>query len=543
MESQPTADHHPDGHYDVIVVGAGFAGLYMLHRCRQAGLRTVVIEAGSGPGGTWYWNRYPGARCDVDSLDYCYGFDPDLLQEWEWSERFATQPEILRYIEHVVERFDLGRNIVFDTRVSALEFDEASSTWHVTTSHGSRPTSRFCVMATGSLSHSNTPDFPGFRAFAGSVHHTGRWPQDPVDFSGKRVGVIGTGSSGIQAIPEIAETAEHLYVFQRTPNFTIPARNAPLDPDFVDERKRNYADYKRAAMRTRAGYIPQIPPAGPSAAADDEERRTRELELRWQHGGNLLVWSYEDLLRNSESNDLVADFVRSKIAEIVDSPETAALLTPTDHHIATKRICVDTDYYATFNRPDVTLVDLRSDPIATFTQYGLVTEQQAYHLDMIVLATGYDAMTGALMNIPTIGRNGTTIQAAWADGPATYLGLGIHGLPNYFVVAGPGSPSVRANMVAAIEQHVDWITRCIAYLDEYGFKTIEATAEAQEKWVDHVAALADDTLFATTRSWYSGSNIEGKPNVFAPYLGGLDVYGDEIDAAAGAGYSGFSLER
>lgn len=529
--------------FDVVVVGAGFAGLYMLHKAREMGLSVHVIEAGGDVGGTWYWNRYPGARCDVESLDYCYGFSPELLDEWRWSERFATQPEILSYIEHVADRFDLRGDIEFNTRVISAVFDDERSCWTIGTDAGATCTAQFCVMATGCLSLSYVPPFQGLDRFEGRSFHTGQWPHEPVDFTGRRVGVIGTGSSGIQLIPEIAKQADDLLVFQRTPNFTLPARNGPVSEELLAERMADYPGYKQSAMTTLSAIGIQHPPIGETAHAASVEEREAELERRWNIGGNILLGAYRDVLFVESSNEIVGDFVRRKIRSIVEDPEVAERLTPTDHLIGTKRICVDTDYYATFNRPNVRLIDVRDSPIERFDATSLVTSDASYELDDIVFATGYDAMTGPLLSMDVRGRDGVRIAEAWEHGPATYLGLGIHGFPNLFVVAGPGSPSVRANMVAAIEQHVDWIADCIRYLEDNAYVTIEATGEAQADWVQHVADLADATLFGKSSSWYSGSNIAGKPSVFAPYVGGMAEYIAECEAVVQRGYVGFQFER
>lgn len=529
--------------FDVIVVGAGFAGMYMLHKAREVGLSVRVIEAGSDVGGTWYWNRYPGARCDVESLDYCYGFSPELLQQWTWSERFATQPEILGYINHVADRFDLRRDIDFDTRVIAAVYDDVEHRWSVTTDAGAVLRARFCVMATGCLSLSYVPPFADVDRFRGRTLHTGRWPHEPVDVAGQRVGIIGTGSSGIQLIPELAKTAGHLTVFQRTPNFSLPARNAAIPADVHADWKAHYPE-RKAEIRstTDTGVWVRLPAIGKSAAAAPAAEREQEFERRWELGGNILLRAYEDVLRDADSNELVGDFVRRKISEIVVDPAVAAMLTPTDHHIGTKRICVDTDYYATFNRENVTLVDVRADPIERFTETALQTRDGTrYELDIVVFATGYDAMTGPILNIDVRGRDGVALREAWADGPATYLGLMVHGFPNFFIVAGPGSPSVRANMVTAIEQHVDWIAECITRLTSDGNQAIEASRPAQDDWVAHNVELAAKTLFVKTASWYTGANIAGKPQVFAPYAGRFDAYVQRCDEVAALGYAGFEI--
>ncbi|HLL51321.1 MAG TPA: NAD(P)/FAD-dependent oxidoreductase, partial [Thermomicrobiales bacterium] len=440
---------------DVVIVGAGFAGLYMLHRLRGLGLSVRVFEAGGGIGGTWYWNRYPGARCDVQSMDYSYSFSDELQQEWRWTERYAAQPEILRYVEHVADHFDLRRDIQLDTRVTMARFDEAVHRWHIETDRGDRVSARFCIMATGCLSTSRIPAFSGLESFAGTTYHTSHWPHTDVDFTSQRVGVIGTGSSAIQSIPIIARQAATLVVFQRTPNFSVPAWNAPLDPAYERQVKADYAEFRRQARESRAGFV--VPVTGQSALAVSPEERQREYESRWQRGGLGFGQAYTDLLTQQEANDTAADFFRAKIHAIVRDPAVAEALVPKDYPLGTKRICVDTDYYDTFNRDNVTLVDLRSEPIEAITPRGVRTRAAEYEFDSIVFATGFDAMTGALLNIDIRGRGGITLREKWADGPRTYLGIAIAGFPNLFTITGPGSPSVLSNMMVSIEQHVDWI--------------------------------------------------------------------------------------
>jgi cyclohexanone monooxygenase len=524
---------------DAVVVGAGFAGLYMLHRLRGLGLSTRLFEAGDGVGGTWYWNRYPGARCDVESMDYSYSFSDELQQEWWWTERYAAQPEILRYIEHVAERFDLRRDIQLSTRVTAAVFDEASARWTIETDRGDRVSARFCIMATGCLSAAQVPGFPGLETFRGPRYHTGQWPHEGVDFTGQRVGVIGTGSSAIQSIPIIAAQARHLFVFQRTPNFSVPAHNAPLDPDYERSVKASYAEFRRQARESRIGFV--VERSEVSALALTPEERQREYEKRWRRGGLGFTATYVDLLTNAEANETAAEFCRAKIRAIVRDPAVAELLAPRDYPVGTKRMCVDTRYYETFNRPNVTLVDLRRAPIEAITPEGLRTGEAAYTLDSLVFATGFDAMTGALLAIDVRGRGGRTLRQAWAEGPRTYLGLAVAGFPNLFTITGPGSPSVLSNMIVSIEQHVDWIADCLASLRERGAAAIEATVEAQAGWVAHVDEIGQATLYPRASSWYMGANIPGKPRVFMPYVGGVGAYRQRCDAVAAAGYEGFAL--
>jgi cyclohexanone monooxygenase len=524
--------------YDAIVVGAGFAGMYMLHRLRGEGLSAIVLEAADGVGGTWYWNRYPGARCDVESMQYSFTFDEDLQQEWEWQERYATQPEILRYANHVADRFDLRRDIQFDTKVTSATFDEAANLWHLETDTGKRIVARFCIMATGCLSSPNTPDFDGIDSFAGATYHTGRWPREGVDFTGQRVGVIGTGSSAIQSIPVIAEQAAHLAVFQRTPHYSVPAHNQLLDPDFVREIKAHYADYRAQARAVPPAVL--FPVNEDSAVAVDEDERQRVFEQRWRVGGVMFMGSFSDLLFDADANESAAAFVRGKIAEAVSDPDLAELLSP-HSVIGCKRLCVDTGYYATYTRPNVSLIDVSETSIDRLTPRGIQVGDTEYEFDAIVFATGFDAMTGALKKIDIRGRDGRSLVDKWRDGPRTYLGLGAEGFPNLFTITGPGSPSVLANMIIAIEQHVDWITDCLRHLKDAGLTCIEPTKEAEDAWVAHVGDVADGNLRSTCGSWYVGANIPGKPRLFMPYIGGFPVYAEKCEAIATKGYEGFAL--
>lgn len=498
-----------------------------------------VYEAGAGVGGTWYWNRYPGARCDIESMEYSYQFSDELQQEWEWSERYAPQPEILAYLEHVAERFDLKRDIQFETRVEAAQFEEATGRWRVKLQGGEEVSARFCLMATGCLSSANLPEIPGRDAFAGALYHTGRWPHEGVDFRGKRVGVIGTGSSAIQSIPLIAEQAEHLAVFQRTPNYSVPAHNVALDPA---ERARIKADYKGFRERNAAmpfGAFADIGEIGDSAREATPEQRRQRYDGRWEYGGLPFLASFADLLFDEEANETAAQYVRDKIAETVRDPETAEKLTP-HHLIGCKRLCADTGYFETFNRPNVSLVDGSENPIECITQKGLRAGDRDFDLDAIVFATGFDAMTGALLAIDIRGRNGRTLREKWAAGPRSYLGLCVEGFPNLFTVTGPGSPSVLANMVPAIEQHVNWIADCIASLRSHGHGHIEATRGAEDAWVEHVNRVAESTLYPRANSWYLGANVPGKPRVFMPYIG-FPNYVAKCDEVAAKGYEGFTL--
>jgi cyclohexanone monooxygenase len=531
------ADQTPD----VVIVGAGFAGLYMLHRLRGIGLSAVVLEAGDDVGGTWYWNRYPGARCDVESMQYSFSFDRELQQQWRWSERYAAQPEILRYAGHVADRFDLRKDIRFSTRVVAASFDEASSAWRIETEHGDHLTSRFCVMATGCLSAGRKPDIAGLETFSGPSYHTGEWPHEGVDFSGQRVGVIGTGSSAIQSIPVIAAQAEHLTVYQRTPNFSVPAHNGPLSEAHERDWKDHYDERRHAARISARGILYEAPLGDSSALAASPEDREREFVERWKIGGLNLLTAYNDLLLDVEANRFAADFVRARIRDMIRDPAIADKLAPTNHPIGTKRICVDTGYFDTYNRDNVTLIDLLEDPIVAITPAGVLTRSGERNFDSLVFATGFDAMTGSLLRIDITGRNGLSLREKWEAGPRVYLGLMTAGFPNMFTVTGPGSPSVLSNMIVSIEQHVDWITDCLAHLTATGTTCMEARTEAEDEWVAHVNEVAHTTLYPQANSWYMGANIPGKPRVFMPYVGGVGAYRKKCDEVAAAGYAGFEL--
>lgn len=528
---------------DVIVVGGGVAGLYALHRLRKLGLRVRVYEAGSGVGGTWFWNRYPGCRCDVESMEYSYSFSSELQQEWKWPERYGTQPEILRYVNHVAERFDLMRDVQLNTRVRTAHFDAQTNLWTVTTEQGEAICAPYCVMATGNLSTPRMPDFKGLKDFKGKVYHTGQWPKEGVDFSGQRVAVVGTGSSGIQAIPHIARQAKHLHVFQRTANFSLPARNAPLDPEKEHLHKAEYPLRRRAAWDTPFG-ISGYPPPEKSALDATPEERERLYESKWQEGGSIsFLYAFTDLLTSKEANDTAAEFVRRKIRGIVRDPEVAEVLAPKSHPIGTKRLCLDTNYYETFNRENVTLVDARRTPIEEVTGTGVRTTEAEYQFDAIVFATGFDAMTGALMEIDVRGGDGASLKDAWSSGPRTYLGLMVAGFPNLFLITGPQSPGVKTQMILSIEQHVDWIAECLAHIHSRGLDRIEADPVAQQAWVEHVNEVANKTLYPLANSWYMGANIPGKPRVFMPYVGGVPAYTRKVNEAVRNGYAGFVLGR
>jgi cyclohexanone monooxygenase len=539
---------------DVIVVGAGFAGIYMVHKMRELGYSVRAFEAGSGLGGTWFWNRYPGARCDVESMEYSYGFSEELEQEWEWSERYSPQPEILRYINHVVDRFSLREDIQLNTKVRSAHYletegDAAASVdqdarpdlgrWQVVTDDGQIWTARFFITAVGCLSSTNTPDFPGLETFEGEIYHTSRWPQEGVDFEGRRVGVIGTGSSGIQAIPIIAEEARHLTVFQRTPNFSVPAWNAPLAPEKQKDIKARYRAVRALNRRRFAAFgFGWKHNAGLTFAKSAEERREVYEEF-WQIGGLAYILAFADLLLDPKANEEASDFVREKIRGIVDDPNVAELLCP-EHAVGCKRPCADTGYYQTFNRDNVNLVDVSETGIEEITSRSVVGGGTETELDCLILATGFDAMTGSLDAIDIRGRQGRALKDKWSAGPITYLGLGASGFPNLFTITGPGSPSVLANMVTAIEQHVEFIADCLDYMERHGYARIEATVEAEEAWVAHVNAIAEETIYPTCNSWYLGANVPGKPRVFMPHVG-FPPYVEKCEAVVARNYEGFSF--
>jgi cyclohexanone monooxygenase len=541
MSALPSLSGKASETYDVVVVGAGFAGMYMLHRLRGQGMTARVYEQGDGVGGTWYWNRYPGARCDVESMQYSYSFSEELQQEWDWSERYAPQPEILKYANHVADRFNLRPDIQFNTRVERAEFDESANIWSVVTSDGKTVTAKYVVLATGCLSNARMPEIKGLDRFEGKVYHTGHWPHEAVDFTGQRVAVIGTGSSGIQSVPIIAEQASQLTVFQRTANFSIPARNAVLTEEERHWFRAKYPEIRRFAREeARNGIYTEMPDRG-ALDDGDNERRTK-YESRWSKGGLTFMSVYNNLALDKTANDTAADFVREKIAEIVKNPETAKLLQPNNHPIGSKRICIDTDYFATFNRPNVTLVDIKTNPIEEITANAVRAGAKDYEVDALVLATGFDAMTGSVAKIDIRGRNGQTLNQKWAEGPKTYLGLMSAGFPNLFIITGPGSPSVLSNMIVSIEQHVDWIADCVAYMRDHHLETMEANREAEDKWVAHVNEVAYTTLYPQANSWYMGANVPGKPRIFMPYIGGVGPYRQICNDVAAKGYEGFVMQ-
>jgi len=527
---------------DALVVGAGFAGLYQLHCLRdRLGLSTRVLEAGGDVGGTWYWNRYPGARCDSESHAYRYFFSSEMNEEWEWSERYPGPPEILRYLGRVAEKFDLRRDIRFGCRVVSARYDETVNRWHVETDGGERYSVTYLVAAVGCLSSANVPDIPGLGEFRGKWYHTGRWPHEGVDLKGLRVGQIGTGSTGIQAAPVLAQQAAHLTVFQRTPTYSVPARNQPLTPEFRSWVRENTDEIRAVAHSTANGHAFRI--AERNVADVTPEERQAIYEAAWERGGLQFRATFRDLMVNQAANDTAAEFLKARIRAIVRDPATAAALSDIDHPYAAKRPPIDTGYFETFNRDNVSLVDLRADPIERITPGGIRTRSREHLLDVIVFATGYDAMTGALLAMDIRGRGGRSLRDDWRAGPVTYLGLQVPGYPNLFTITGPGSPSVLTNMPVAIEQHVDWITGCIAHLRRNGIAAIEPDADAARRWGKHVDETANSTLLSKAKhSWYYGANVPGKPRVFMPYAGGLARYRGICDEVAAKGYSGFRLD-
>ncbi len=525
---------------DLLIVGAGFAGLYMLHKARSLGLQAQVIDSAADVGGTWFHNRYPGARVDIQSMEYSFGFDQALQQQWHWTERYAAQPELLRYAHHVADRFALHDGIALGTRLEGAAFDEAAGRWLARADDGRRWSARFLVMASGGLSAANTPDLPGLADFQGPVLHTADWPHQPVDFAGQRVAVIGTGSSAVQLIPLLAQQARELSVFQRTAAYAVPAHNGPLDPAFEARVKADYPGFRARNRRMRLGFGCEQPANPGSALAASPAEREQAFEARWQIGGFGFLGAYGDLMLDDAANALAAGFVRDKIRQTVHDPATAALLCPSQP-IGCKRLCVDSGYYASFNRPNVRLVDVGSTPIDRITATGLVHDGRPYEVDALVLATGFDAMTGALLRLDLRGRGGLNLRQKWRAGPLNYLGLMVAGFPNLFNIAGVGSPAAFTSVIASIEHHVEWIADCLAFMDRAGHATLDASLAAEAAWVAHVDAMARPTVFMRCNSWYLGANIPGKPRQFMPLLGGFPAYTDHCAEVAERGYQGFEL--
>ena len=530
---------------DAVIVGAGAAGLYMLHRLRGLGLKTTVIEAGDGVGGTWYWNRYPGARCDVTSVEYSFSFDKQLEQEWNWTEMMAPQPEIELYMNHVADRFDLRRDIRFSTRVTDVNWNDRASTWTVATDKGDLIEARYCIMATGCLSSPLKPDIKGIDSFNGVSVQTSMWPREGIELEGKRVALIGTGSSGVQSTPEIAKVVSQLTVFQRTPTYTWPSMNRPLTAEDIAKVKANYAKMRQTQRSSRVGIAGSFggallePPTAKLLDLPEEERRQKLDEH-----GFAVTRMFADVATDMEANIVAREMYAEMLRRVVTDPDTAAALTPSDYPIGCKRAVVDQDYFVTFNRPNVKLVDLRNEPFEEVTEKGIRTSTGEYELDVIVYATGFDAMTGALLNMNIKGRESRPLAEKWAAGPRNYLGLMAEGFPNLFTITGPGSPSVLSNMLVSIEQHVDWITECLSYLGANGKNVIEPTLEAEDSWVEHVNTVADGTMYTapSCNSWYLGANVPGKTRQFMPYVGGVGVYRQKCDEVVAKGYDGFVLD-
>jgi cyclohexanone monooxygenase len=539
MQHQQQRSPEVDAVFDAVIVGAGFAGMYMLHRLRGLGFTARVYEAGGGVGGTWYWNRYPGARCDVESMQYSFSFSEELDQQWDWSEKYAPQPEILAYANHVADRFGLRQHIAFETRVTAASFDEVAKCWRIETDRGDRVAAKFCIMAVGCLSAANHVPFRGREDFRGALYHTGEWPHEGVDFTGLRVGVIGTGSSAIQSIPLIAQQASALTVFQRTATYSVPAWNAKLTPEYRNAIKADYPALRaKARARPTGFYFPFN--MKPALEATPEER-DRQYEEAWQRGGLPFLGAFGDLLFEKAANDTIAEFARNKIRTIVSDPATAELLCP-ENVFGCKRLCVDTGYFETYNLPHVKLVDVSKTPIERFTADGIEVNSTEYPLDAIVCATGFAAMTGSFDRIRITGRNGHTLAEKWRAGPRTYLGVATVGFPNLFTITGPGSPSVLASMIQAIEQHVDWMADCMAHMRDIGAATVEPIQAYQDEWVEHVNEVSKISLRSTCSSWYVGTNIPGRPRVFMPYIGGFPIYVQKCNEVMSNGFEGFVME-
>jgi cyclohexanone monooxygenase len=523
--------------YDAVVVGAGFAGLYMLHKLRELGFKVICIEAGSGVGGTWYWNRYPGARCDIPSIEYSYSFSPELEKEWRWTERYAAQPEILAYLEHVADRFMLKHDILFDTRVVAANWSDERAQWGVGLDNGNRISAQFLIMATGALSAPKTPDLPGLDSFAGEILQTAFWRED-VDLNDKRIAVFGTGSSGIQVIPELAKKASALTVFQRTPNFAVPANNHPLTEEEFERVNSTLSEDREAARHSPLGFFSAPRPG--SAKAQDAADRAQRFEEQWGAGTAGMLLSYEDLLFDEESNSYAAHFIRDKIAKLVGDPEKVRKMTPTGYPLGSRRMCSEIGFYDTMAQQKVALVDTREDPVLRVTADEIVTAQGQYPADVIVFATGFDACVGALNAISIRGKGSISLKEEWENGPRAYLGLAVSGFPNLFTITGPGSPSVLSNVVISIEQHVDWIAQCIVDLRAKLTCSIEANPDAEQDWMAHAHEVAHQTLFPRANSWYKGRTRDGR-EVFMPYVGGVGTYRDKCNEVARAGYQGFTL--
>ena len=526
---------------DVVVVGAGFSGLYLLYRLRKAGFSTRVFERGGDVGGTWYWNRYPGARCDVESLQYSYSFDEQLQQDWHWPEKFSAQPDILAYANHVADRFNLKKDIEFNIEVKASWFDENLKTWKITTNTGEEINAQYFIMATGCISTTQIPNIKGLSDYVGNTFHTGDWPHEEVDFSGQSIAVIGTGSSGIQSIPVLAKQAKKLTVFQRTPNYSIPSQNEPMTKKYERSWKDVYSERRKEMRYSAHGSLKDLNDV--PALSVDEDQRQELYTKRWAIGGTGFLGSFNDLLTNADANYTAAEYVRQQIKRVVKDKETAEILCPRSYPIGTKRICIDTGYFETYNRENVKLVDISKKPIQRLVTDGIIVDDQLYPFDSIIFATGFDAMTGSIFNVDIKGRDGLALKEKWNAGPKTYLGLMSASFPNLFMITGPGSPSVKSNMIMSIEQHVDLVIEILLSMRRKGLSVVEPELEAENKWVDHVQEVANKTLFPQANSWYMGANIPGKPRLFMPYIGGVGAYREICEEIVANNYRGFKFEK
>ena len=526
---------------DVVVVGAGFSGLYLLYRLRKAGFSTRVFERGGDVGGTWYWNRYPGARCDVESLQYSYSFDEQLQQDWHWPEKFSAQPDILAYANHVADRFNLKKDIEFNIEVKASRFDEKLKTWKITTNTGEEINAQYFIMATGCISTTQIPNIKGLSDYVGNTFHTGDWPHEEVDFSGQSIAVIGTGSSGIQSIPVLAKQAKKLTVFQRTPNYSIPSQNEPMTKKYERSWKDVYSERRKEMRYSAHGSLKDLNDV--PALSVDEDQRQELYTKRWAIGGTGFLGSFNDLLTNADANYTAAEYVRQQIKRVVKDKETAEILCPRSYPIGTKRICIDTGYFETYNRENVKLVDISKKPIQRLVADGIIVDDQLYAFDSIIFATGFDAMTGSIFNVDIKGRGGLALKEKWNAGPKTYLGLMSASFPNLFMITGPGSPSVKSNMIMSIEQHVDLVIETLLSMRRKGLSVVEPELEAENKWVDHVQEVANKTLFPQANSWYMGANIPGKPRLFMPYIGGVGAYREICEEIVANNYRGFKFEK
>ena len=526
---------------DVVVVGAGFSGLYLLYRLREAGFSTRVFERGGDVGGTWYWNRYPGARCDVESLQYSYSFDEQLQQDWHWPEKFSAQPDILAYANHVADRFNLKKDIEFNIEVKASRFDENLKTWKITTNTGEEIDAQYFIMATGCISTTQIPNIKGLSDYVGNTFHTGDWPHEEVDFSGQSIAVIGTGSSGIQSIPVLAKQAKKLTVFQRTPNYSIPSQNEPMTKKYERYWKDVYSERRKEMRYSAHGSLKDLNDV--PALSVDEDQRQELYTKRWAIGGTGFLGSFNDLLTNADANYTAAEYVRQQIKRVVKDKETAEILCPRSYPIGTKRICIDTGYFETYNRENVKLVDISKKPIQRLVTDGIIVDDQLYPFDSIIFATGFDAMTGSIFNVDIKGRGGLALKEKWNAGPKTYLGLMSASFPNLFMITGPGSPSVKSNMIMSIEQHVDLVLETLLSMRRKGLSVVEPELEAENKWVDHVQEVANKTLFPQANSWYMGANIPGKPRLFMPYIGGVGAYREICEEIVANNYRGFKFEK